>query len=186
MIQIYTGNGKGKTTAALGLAVRAAGHGFKVRIIQFMKGSTYSGELFSLQSLGIEVYQFGRTCPHAAVIKSGFMQCQNCDQCWIALKEITDLDRQKIAMAWQLAQDSLQGQYQFLILDEIVNAVHKGLVPLAELISWLPTVPEQMEIVMTGRNAPPELIQTAHLVTEMKKIKHPYDIGVPSRRGIEY
>jgi cob(I)alamin adenosyltransferase len=186
MIQIYTGDGKGKSTAALGLAIRAAGHGFKVRIIQFLKGSTYSGELVSLAKLGIEIYQFGRTCPHAAVIKSGFMECQQCGQCWINLENITELDRQKVRMAWDLARDSIHRQYDLLILDEILNAVNKGLIPLAEVREWLEGLPEQVEVVLTGRNAPPELIEKADLVSEVKKIKHPFDAGTSARRGIEY
>ncbi|KUO49759.1 MAG: hypothetical protein APF76_00495 [Desulfitibacter sp. BRH_c19] len=187
MIQIYTGNGKGKTTASLGLAMRAAGHGFKVRIIQFMKGSTYSGELNSAEKLGIEVFQFGRTCPHAAVIKSGFMKCLSCGGCWIGLKEVTDIDIKKIDMAWQLAKDTVtEGKHDLLILDEILNGFKKDLVNLDDVVQWLKQVPEDIEIVLTGRNAPPELIELAHLVSEVREIKHPYKQGIESRRGIEY
>jgi len=187
MIQIYTGDGKGKTTAALGLAMRAAGHNFKVRIIQFMKGSTYSGELTSAVKLGIEVFQFGRTCPHASVIKSGFMKCIGCGQCWIGLKEITDLDKQKIEMAWQLAKDTIkERQHDLVILDEIMSALHKDLAPLKELVSVLKESPDEVEVVLTGRNVPSELIEIAHYVSEVKMIKHPYQQGIESRRGIEY
>jgi cob(I)alamin adenosyltransferase len=187
LIQIYTGDGKGKTTAAFGLAMRAVGHGFKVRVIQFLKGSTYSGELASAAKLGIEVFQFGRTCPHAAVIKSGFMTCLECGECWIGLKEITALDIQKTKIAWDLARDTvIQGQHDLLILDEILNAVNKGLVPLAELIDWLQTLPPSIEVVLTGRRAAPELVEIADLVSEMKKIKHPYSEHCKARRGIEY
>lgn len=186
MIQIYTGDGKGKTTAALGLALRSAGHGFKVRIIQFMKGSTYSGELLSLARLGVEVYQFGRTCPHAAVIKNGFMECQKCNECWIGRTEITDLDRHKIKLAWQLAQDTLDQDYQLLILDEIMSSIKYNLVSLPDMLAFTRRLPDKMELVLTGRDAPPELIERAHLVSEVKKIKHPYDFGLGSRRGVEY
>lgn len=184
LIQIYTGEGKGKTTAALGLAVRAAGHGFRVRILQFLKGSTYSGELTALEKLGVEIYQFGRTCPHAAVIKSGLMECQKCDQCWISLKEISAIDRKKVELAWDMARNSTG--YQLLILDEIINAINKGLVSLVDVLSWLDTIPDGMEVVLTGRNAPAELVNRAHLVSEVKKVKHPLDKGISSRRGIEY
>ncbi|MBS3970339.1 MAG: cob(I)yrinic acid a,c-diamide adenosyltransferase [Clostridia bacterium] len=187
MIQIYTGNGKGKTTAAFGLAMRAVGHGFKVRIIQFMKGSTYSGELNSAYKLGIEVFQFGRTCPHASVIKTGFMKCQGCGECWIGLKEVTDLDIQKVKMAWQLARDTAdEGKHDLLILDELLNSFKKDLLKVSEVADWLRQVPDDIEVVLTGRNAPPELIEMAHLVSEVKEIKHYYKIGVESRRGIEY
>lgn len=186
MIQVYTGDGKGKTTAALGLAIRAAGHEFKVRIIQFMKGSTYSGELLSLAKLGVEVYQFGRTCPHAAVIKNGFMGCQKCNECWIGKKDINDLDRQKIRIAWELARDTLGKDYKLLILDELCNAIKYGLIPLQEVLDFTQDLPEGMEVVITGRDAPLALIEKAHLVSEIKKVKHPFDAGIDSRRGIEY
>jgi cob(I)alamin adenosyltransferase len=186
LIQIYTGNGKGKTTAAMGLAIRAAGHGFRVRIIQFLKGSTYSGELVSLQMLGIEIYQFGRTCPHAAVIKSGFMKCQSCGQCWINLQDINEMDILKTEMAWQLAQDTINNNYQILILDEILNAVKKNLIPLKDLSSWLQELPDDIEVILTGRDAPDELIDIADLVSEVRKIKHPFDKKIKSRHGIEY
>lgn len=186
LIQIYTGDGKGKSTAAMGLAIRAAGHGFRVRIIQFLKGSTYSGELLSLQKLGIEIYQFGRTCPHAAVIRTGFMDCQECDQCWIRMTEPTELDVRKVQMAWQLAQDTVGADFRMLVLDEILNAVNRGLVPLDALTAWLQKLPADIEVVLTGRYAPPSLLAAADLVTEMRKVKHPYDGGVKSRRGIEY
>lgn len=187
MIQIYTGDGKGKTTAAFGLAMRAAGHGLKVRAIQFLKGSTYSGELASAASLGIEVFQFGRTCPHAAVIKTGFMTCLECGECWIGLKEINDLDIQKTQMAWDLARNTIaQSKHDLLILDEIILAVNIGLVPLAELIDCLQKLPADIEVILTGRNAAPELVETADLVTEMRKIKHPYSENCKARRGIEY
>ncbi|MBP1762645.1 MAG: Cob(I)alamin adenosyltransferase, partial [Firmicutes bacterium] len=184
MIQIYTGDGKGKTTAALGLAMRSVGQGFKVRIIQFLKGSTYSGELDSAVRLGIEVFQFGRTCAHAAVIKTGFMTCQECGECWVGPENINELDIKKVQMAWDLARETAAGgQHDLLILDEIIHAVNLNLVSTKELIAWLREVPASIEIVMTGRDAPAELIESADLVTEMKMIKHPYTQGFKARRG---
>ncbi len=186
MLQIYTGDGKGKTTAVFGLAMRSAGHGYKVRIIQFMKGSTYSGELLSAAKLGIEVYQFGRTCPYAAMIKGGFMNCQRCGECWIGGQEITDIDRKIIDMAWIFTRDTVDaGQHDLVILDEILNALRRNLLTLDALILWLQGIPKDTEIVLTGRNAPLELIEMADLVSEVKKIKHPYP-EVKARRGIEY
>ena len=187
MIHIYTGNGKGKTTSAFGLAMRAAGHDLKVRIIQFMKGSTYSGELNSAYKLGIEVLQFGRTCPHAAVIKTGLMKCLGCGECWIGLKEVTDIDMQKIKMAWQLAKDTVaDGTHDLLILDELTSCFEKELLDVKEVTSWLRQIPDNIEIVITGRNVSPELTETAHLVSEIGEIKHYYKTGVVARRGIEY
>lgn len=187
MIQIYMGDGKGKTTAAFGLAMRSAGHGFKVRVIQFLKGSTYSGELASALKLGIEVYQFGRTCPHAAVIKSGFMRCQECGQCFIGLEVIDEMDIKKTRMAWDFAVETAQsGQYDLLILDEVLNAINKNLLSVNEVLSWLNQLPPAIEVVLTGRSAAPELIAKADLVSEIRKIKHPYSENCKARRGIEY
>ncbi len=187
MIQVYIGDGKGKTTVAFGLAMRASGHGYKVRVIQFMKGNTYTGELYAAEKLGIEVLQFGRTCPHAAVIKSGFMVCQECGQCWINAQTITDLDRQKNNLGWQLAKDTIiNNEHDLLILDEILSAVEEGLVVQNGLIQWLKQVPENIEIVLTGRSASLEVIAIADLVSEIKQVKHPYNRGFKSRRGIEY
>lgn len=187
VIQIYTGNGKGKSTAAFGLAMRARGHGQRVRVIQFLKGSTYTGELSSADKLGIEVFQFGRTCPHAAVIKSGFMKCQKCRQCWIKLDDINEMDIEKTKMAWKLTLDTIaNAQHDILILDEIINALNKDLISSAELINNLKKASSEMEIIMTGRNAPAEIIKIADLVSEIKEIKHPVRQGVEARRGIEY
>jgi len=187
LLQIYYGDGKGKTTAALGLAMRAAGHGYKVRIIQFMKGNAYSGELASASKLGIEMFQFGRSCPQADLIKSGVMECDNCGQCWISREGITALDKKKTDMGWQLVQDSLQeGQADILILDEILHALDLGLLAEEKLIGWLQQVPAVPEIILTGRKVSPELIAMADLVSEIRKIKHPYEQGIKARRGIEY
>ena len=189
MIQIYTGDGKGKTTAAMGLGLRAVGHGFNVCVIQFLKGSTYSGELYSAQLLGekMDIYQFGKTCPHAAMIKSGFMKCLQCGTCLIGKKEISGLDREKIELAWDFAKRVLQEQqYKIVILDEIMSALKRELLDLDELIEMLDSVPENIEVVLTGRNAPEKLKEKAHLVTEMKMEKHPFQQGIAARRGIEY
>lgn len=187
MIQVYTGDGKGKTTAAFGLAMRAAGHGFKVRIIQFMKGSTYTGELASAQLLGIEVFQFGRTCPHAAVIKSGLMECQRCRQCFIDPGEISDLDRWKTRLGWDLARASLnESSLKILVLDEIMAALRHQLLDQEDVLAFIDGFPEAMELVLTGRNAPETILSRAQLVTEMQARKHPYLEGYSSRRGIEF
>ncbi|MBZ4688199.1 MAG: Cob(I)alamin adenosyltransferase [Clostridiales bacterium] len=189
MIQIYTGDGKGKTTAAMGLSLRAVGHGFNVCVIQFLKGSTYSGELYSSQLLRgkMEIYQFGKTCPHAAMIKSGFMKCQKCGSCFIGRKEITGLDRKKIEMAWDFAKKVLkERKYKIVILDEIMSALNRQLIDLDELLQVLDSIPDDIEVVMTGRNAPDKLKDKAHYVTEMKMEKHPFKQGIEARRGIEY
>ncbi|QGU00259.1 Cob(I)alamin adenosyltransferase [Candidatus Syntrophocurvum alkaliphilum] len=187
MIHIYTGNGKGKTSAAFGVAIRARGHDFRVRVIQFLKGSTYTGELSSAEKLGIEVFQFGRTCPHAAVIKSGFLNCQKCGQCWIKLDKAETIDIEKTQMAWQLTLDTVtNGKHDLLILDEIMNAYNKNLIPLNDILKLLEVLPDNLDIILTGRNPPKELIEKADLVSNITEVKHPARIGVQAKRGLEY
>jgi len=186
MIQVYTGNGKGKTTAAIGLAVRAAGHGFRVRIIQFVKGNTFTGELEPLERLGIELRQFGRTCSHADKNKKGETGCGGCIDCWIDMEIIRDADRAAAAQAWQLARESVLAGFDLVVLDEFIVAVNKGLIPLGDAVEWLGEIPHNVELVLTGRNAPLEIIRAADLVSEIKMVKHPYQKGIEARKGIEY
>lgn len=170
LIQIYTGNAKGKSTAAFGLAVRAAGHGFKVVIIQFMKTGSYYGEIPGLKRLApeVEIYSYGQ---------QGFISRRG------ANPEDISLAHEALAHAEKAL---LAPETDILILDEINNALYFELLTVGEVLNFLDKKPEHVEIVMTGRNAPQELIDIAHLVTEMKEIKHPYHQGINSRKGIEY
>lgn len=170
LIQIYTGNGKGKSTAAFGLALRAAGHGFKVMIIQFMKTGSYYGEVTAFKKLApeIEMFSYG---------KEGF----------ISRRGVSEEDITIAHQALDHANKALQQpDTDILILDEIINAYYFGLLTLTEIIELLDQKPSHVEVVMTGRNAPSELIKRAHLVTEMQEIKHPYKQDISSRKGIEY
>ena len=166
-IQIYTGNGKGKTTAALGLTLRAAGAGKKIFFAQFAKGQTYS-EIKALQQYipSVEVRQYGQDCfiydkPTQADI----------DIARKGLEEVTSV--------------ILSGKYDVVVLDEASIAIFYKLFSVDELITVLKQKPESTEIIITGRYAPPELIEFADLVTEMKEIKHYYQQGVEARVGIE-
>ncbi len=171
LIEIYTGNCKGKSTASFGLAVRAAGQGFQVRIVQFMKCGGY-GENNSFEKLAPEIvcYSYGRKCfllPEAE-----------------AKQQDLDLAAEAMAKAEALLTD---GETDVLILDEINNALYFHLVTLEEVEALLDKKPPHVEVVLTGRNAPQELIDRADLVTEMREIKHPFtDSGLKSRKGIEY
>lgn len=168
-IQVYTGNGKGKTTAALGLGLRATGHGHRVLMIQFMKGWETYGELTAVKNLpGFEIIQAG--LPNF-VCKEGPKEEDK-----IQARRGLDKARQAI----------LEGQYDLVILDEINVALDYGLVPLEEVLELLRNKPAHLELVLTGRYAPPEIIAAADLVTEMTLHKHPYYQGVPAREGIEY
>jgi cob(I)alamin adenosyltransferase len=173
-IQIYTGDGKGKTTASLGLALRAIGHGWKVLIIQFTKGeqndSNFYGELASSTKLmpNLDFAQFG-------LDRVVYSHNINID------------DYKETRKGWQFAKDVISSnRYQLIILDEINVCVDLGMVKVSEIKEVLQKKPQHLEIVLTGRKAHPELVAMAHLVTEMKPVKHYFDAGVMARKGIEY
>jgi len=169
LIQVYTGSGKGKTTAALGLALRAAGHDLQVYIVQFMKGWPHYGELVSVQHLpNVILRQFGRP---------EFVNREHPNP------EDIRLAQEALEHAEQIV---VSGDYDLVILDEVNVALDYGLIGLDDLLSLLEAKPEHVELVLTGRGARPEIAKRADLVTEMLAIKHPYDAGVPGRKGIEY
>ena len=166
-IQIYTGNGKGKTTAALGLALRAAGHGMRTYIAQFMKGQSY-GELKSIQLIPeIKIEQFGR---------DSFVHVEK------ETAEDIQLARQGLE---KVKQAMKSGTYQVIILDEVNVAIHFKLLSVSEVLECISAKPPETELILTGRRAPVELIGIADLVTEMREIKHYYQQGVMARDGIE-
>ena len=168
-IQLYTGNGKGKTTAALGLALRAAGHGLKTYIGQFLKGQAY-GELEAARRLAplITIEQFGR---------SGFIHVTE-------NPEDEDIGRAKRGLE-KCLRAMLSGKYRLVVLDEICVALHFRLLGEKEVHDFLAQKPGDVEVVLTGRYAPPYLLRRADLVTEMKEKKHYFAKGVRARAGIE-
>lgn len=168
-IHIYTGNGKGKTTAALGLALRAAGAGLKTYIAQFMKEYPYS-EINSLKLLSdfITVEQF---CGDEFVYKK-----QLPDETEIR-KAIDGLNKAKIMM--------LSGEYDLIILDEVLVSIYFKLLTVEQIKEFLEQKPERVELILTGRYCPEILYEKADLITEMKEIKHYYSKGITSRKGIE-
>ena len=171
-IQIYTGDGKGKTTASLGLAMRALGHGWKVLIIQFTKNSRNDmdyGELVSSQLFpNLDIIQFGTD----KVVYSN---------------TISEEDKLQAKKGWLVAKEAIsENKYNMIIMDELNVAMSLGLVDESDVVSTILSKPEEMEIVLTGRYAPASVISIAHLVTSMKPIKHYFDVGIPAREGIEY
>jgi cob(I)alamin adenosyltransferase len=169
LIQVYTGNGKGKTTAALGLALRAVGHGLKVLVIQFMKGKDNGGETKAAERLS----------PYLTIRKTGrdtFISKSHPDP--IDFK----LAREGFAQAKKAIEDEA---YDIVILDEINPAIDFGLVPLSDLLQLIDSKPETVELILTGRSAHADILEKADLVTEMVERKHYYKKGVPARKGIE-
>jgi len=169
LIQVYTGDGKGKTTAALGLALRAAGHGLRVEIVQFMKGWPGYGELRGVEQLAtVAIHPFGR---------SGWVHPDHA--------EPEDYEQAVEALAYA-RQAMTSGKADIVVLDEVNVALDYGLLDLEAVLALLDDKPPTMELILTGRNAHPEVIHQADLVTEMRKVKHPYDQGIHGRQGIDF
>jgi cob(I)alamin adenosyltransferase len=169
LIQVYTGDGKGKTTAAVGLAVRALGQGMRVLLVRFLKpDEPRSGEIVFLDA-----------SPDLEILSSGVgVFGDKADRKTIEQSVRKTFARARKKMAVE--------RFDLTIFDEINNVVHRGYLPVAEVLSLLDEVPPGMELVLTGRNAPEPFLERAHLVTRMEKVKHPLDQGIAARKGIEY
>lgn len=173
-IQVYTGDGKGKTTASLGLAMRALGRCWKVLIIMFMKGGDDYGELNSFRNLSPEIAR------NLTIIQAGSDKI-------VYQNNKTENDENIVKEGWELAKKAIKNdEYNLIILDEANIAIDMGFIDLQEMIAVLKSKPEDMEIVLTGRNARQETIDIAHLVSEIKPVKHYWDTGIVARKGIEY
>jgi cob(I)alamin adenosyltransferase len=169
LVQVYTGNGKGKTTAAFGQALRAVGQGFRVCIIQFMKGRKY-GEFLAAE----------RYLPNLTVRISGL-------DSFVMRDNPAPLDIELAKQGLALAREAVaSGDYEMVILDEINVAVDFKLIPVADVIDLIQTRPPAVDLILTGRYAPPEIIALADTVSEIREIKHHYNAGIKDRAGIEY
>lgn len=171
MIQIYTGKGKGKTTAGLGLAIRAFGQGLKVAIIYFDKGGEDYGERNVLKKLGVDFFPTG-------------LNRRNDDGTFRF--SITNEDSKEAQRGLQLALELLEKNYDLLVLDEINSTVALNMLSVEQVIDFIKRIPAKTEVVLTGRNVPEEIMNTADLITEMKPIKHYLEKGIQARRGIEF
>lgn len=167
-VQVYTGNGKGKTTAALGLAVRAVGAGMKVFIGQFVKGMHYSElDVINSDLENVTVRQYGRDC--------------------FIINEPTSEDKEAAQNGFgRIRQIVHAGKHELVILDELNIAIYYGLISIDEVLRLIKDKPSHVELVITGRYAPDELLKAADLVTEMKEVRHYYQKGVQARKGIEF
>ena len=167
-VQVYTGNGKGKTTASLGLALRAVGRGLRVCVFQFIKGGGRYGEHLAAEKLA----------PLLTIIQTGRPG-------WVNTKDITE-DRKVAQNSLVQARKLLtSGEFDLFVCDEINGAVGFGLIDVEQVLELISSKPEKTELVLTGRNADERVIDAADLVTEMREIKHYYKAGVPARTGIE-
>ena len=169
LIQVYTGEGKGKTTAAFGQAMRACGQGWRVLIIQFMKGTEESGEV-----------KIGRTIPNLTIIQSG-------SSTFVRQTKPSEQDVTLALKGLNLAQNAMQKlRHDMVILDEINVAIKYGLIPLKKVVSLLKNKPDLVEILLTGRDAHEQIIRFADLVSVIQPLKHPYQKGISAREGIEF
>jgi cob(I)alamin adenosyltransferase len=171
LILINTGAGKGKTTAAMGTALRAVGNGMRVLMLQFLKGSWHYGELDAVKAFGenFVMRQMGR----------GFVK--------VGGAETDPEDVRLVEAAWEEARAAiLSGEWDLVVLDEINYAISYGMLDPAKVVETLREKPEMVHVILTGRNAHPSLVEIADTVTEMKQVKHAYEKGVLAQRGIEY
>ena len=169
LVQVYTGNGKGKTSAAFGLALRAIGRGLKVYVIQFIKGGFDYGELYIVDKLpNLTLKAFGR----------GRFVTEKPPE-----KEDVELAQEALALAEEVVKS---GEYDIVILDEVNVALNLKLIRIGKILELIKNKPEHVELVLTGRYASDEIIKAADLVTEMKEVKHPYKSVYQARKGIEY
>ncbi len=199
LMHVYTGDGKGKTTTSIGIALRAVGQNLKTIIIQYMKGGAYTGELLSIANYipQLIIEQYGKPCvkEKAQLKLDGFegtpkveyyredVECGPCRYCFLADEE----EKRLVLDAFKRTKEVLEsGEFNVVILDEINTALQKNLIPVAEVIKILESRVKKVEVVLTGRGAPKEIIDIADLASEIRPLKHYFDKGIMARKGIEY
>ena len=173
LVLVHTGDGKGKTTAALGLAMRAWGSGLRVLILQFIKGGQHYGELDAIQALkGVRDIIEVRRCGLGFTRKDEARKAEHIEAARAALREAE--------------KEILSGAWDLIILDEINYAVKFGLIATEDVLRLLREKPPTLHLALTGRDAKPEIVAAADLVTEMKLVKHPFEDGIKAQKGIEF
>jgi cob(I)alamin adenosyltransferase len=205
-VHVYTGNSKGKTTTAFGIAMRAYGQNLKVAIIQFLKGGAYTGEFITIKTKlpEIDIFQYGKPCikekkqlqltsfndAEEAISKikdiniiREDIECGECRWCFVADNE----EKRLVELAKNHTTELLRsGNYDLVILDEVNNCLDKKLISIEEALDWINHKSPKTELILTGRDCPDEIIDRADLVTELMERKHYFADGTPARRGIEY
>jgi len=181
LVHVITGEGKGKTTSSLGLAMRAVGNNLKVYMIQFLK-SGFTGELYSAKKLGFEIEQFG-----IDALKERQKHLQEFADTTGTFTFQPDIKEKDAALeGWERAKDAIKSrEYNIVILDEINCALEKGLIPLNDVLEIV-KAHGKVELILTGRDAPKELIEAADYVSVVNRVKHPWQKGIKARKGIEY
>ncbi|MFX4260804.1 cob(I)yrinic acid a,c-diamide adenosyltransferase [Pelotomaculum propionicicum] len=169
-VHVYTGNGKGKTTAAVGLALRAVGHGFKVFMLQFMKGSKNYGEIIAAE----------KYLPDFTIVQSGL-------ETFVSKEDPAQVDIDLALRGLEIAKEVIrENKYDMVILDEINVALDYKLIPLGEVVEMIKSRPPEMELVLTGRDAPKEIMELGDVVSDVTLVNHPFYHGVEAREGIEF
>lgn len=186
-LYIVTGSGKGKTTAALGYALREVLQGRKATVIQFLKGGGYTGELFSTLAFGnlFTIKQFGYGCPIAVELRAGRLKCTKCGSCFRENRKVEHaFGPQALVCAWEAVTSGDNG---VVVLDEISHALNHNLIDLQEVLRLVNSRHAGTDLVLTGRKMPAELIKLATIATSCEAVKHPLtNHGIDARRGIEY
>ena len=193
LVEVYTGTGKGKTTSSLGLALRAVGHNLNVYMIQFLKSGD-TGELFSVQRYipNITIAQFGVEAIKEKQLKIFELTKEKKTKNVLREDEVyrfppDEEEREAARQGFEHAKKIVSsGRYNIVILDEINCVMSKGLLDVKDVLELMKSKPENVELILTGRDAPNEIIEAADLVSEIKRVKHPYDKGILARKGIEY
>lgn len=173
-IQVYTGDGKGKTTASLGLCMRALGRNWKVLLVMFTKGGSNYGELVSFKKLSQEIND------NLTIVQAGLDRI-------VYSNNVNGNDQCEIKNGWKIVKEAIRtNAYNLIIMDEANIAIDLGILDVNEVVEVLKNKPEEMEIVLTGRNAKQEIIDIAHLVSKIEPVKHYWNTGVDAREGIEF
>ncbi|ABB15465.1 cob(I)yrinic acid a,c-diamide adenosyltransferase [Carboxydothermus hydrogenoformans] len=193
MLHLYYGPGKGKSTAALGMLLRAYGHGLKVAYFGFLKGEGFYGEFETLKKLDIEKYCLGKSCPYASLIKTGIKSCpvkDNCNLCHVNLKNPDEEDKKLFLEGFFWAKAQINASpYRLVVMDELALAAKIDLIDEESLTSFLKEIKrkENLEMILTGREAPLYLKAYADYVTYFAEEKHPFtELGLTSRKGVEF